>query len=367
MKKFVMSFCAVFVLAACLLVTGCKAPSSSGAGETVQGGVQQLPGGQQSGVITKNNVADYIKNMTQSGTVKVTGEIDSNTIAAVKSALLYLKVNKPEVKVGLDLGETAGLTEIPQDAFYNYKNSCINLESIVIPDSVTGIGSDAFNGCTALEKVNIPAGVEIIGAEAFNNCTGIKEVTIPEGVEYIDIDAFGGLISLKEVVIPDSLIGLYPEAFDSCTSLEKVTLKGSFDFGGAGGNPFSHCTSLKTFTLEGDSKFKVEDGVLYEDCPDRKYLMCYPAGKTDESFTIPSGVIIWDEAFSGAKYLKSVTIPIDATLAVCIFADCTALEEIIFNGTKEEILGLCWDYPGQSMGNPKTDFVKCSDGNVPIR
>ena len=68
---------------------------------------------------------------------------------------------------------------------------CTNLESIVIPNSVTAIGSQAFSGCTELESIVIPNSVTMINYGTFEGCTNLKSVTIGDKVTYIDMNAFG--------------------------------------------------------------------------------------------------------------------------------------------------------------------------------
>lgn len=68
---------------------------------------------------------------------------------------------------------------------------CTNLESIVIPNSVTAIGSQAFSGCTKLESIVIPNSVTMINYGTFEGCTNLKSVTIGDKVTYIDMNAFG--------------------------------------------------------------------------------------------------------------------------------------------------------------------------------
>ena len=48
---------------------------------------------------------------------------------------------------------------------------------MTIPDSVTSIGSSAFDGCTGLTRVTIPNSVTRIGYEAFRDCTKVTNFT----------------------------------------------------------------------------------------------------------------------------------------------------------------------------------------------
>ena len=50
---------------------------------------------------------------------------------------------------------------------------CISLTSVVIPDSVTSIGSLAFRDCYSLTSVVIPDSVTSIGSMAFRDCTSL--------------------------------------------------------------------------------------------------------------------------------------------------------------------------------------------------
>ena len=68
---------------------------------------------------------------------------------------------------------------------------CINLKSVIIPNSVKSIEAYAFIGCTNLRSVTIPDSVTQIGREAFENCKNLMSVTIPSSVENIYTLTFG--------------------------------------------------------------------------------------------------------------------------------------------------------------------------------
>ncbi len=76
---------------------------------------------------------------------------------------------------------------VGNNAFQN----CVNLKSINLPAAKT-IGSLAFDSCTSLEKISLEFGTEQIGDWCFRNCTNLKEVEIPESVTVIGQGAFSG-------------------------------------------------------------------------------------------------------------------------------------------------------------------------------
>ena len=62
--------------------------------------------------------------------------------------------------------------KIPDHAF----DACRDLTSIIIPDSITSIGSLAFIGCTNLTSITIPSSVSNIDRAAFSDCTSLTDV-----------------------------------------------------------------------------------------------------------------------------------------------------------------------------------------------
>ena len=63
------------------------------------------------------------------------------------------------------------------NAFY-YKNSTV---SIVLPSSVTEIGTYAFTGCPKLQSITIPSSVTSIAKDAIYDCKSLSAVYVKEG------------------------------------------------------------------------------------------------------------------------------------------------------------------------------------------
>ena len=137
------------------------------------------------------------------------------------------------------------VTSIGNNAFYG----CSGLTSITIPSSVTTIRSSAFCRCTSLTSITIPESVTSIGSGAFGQCSSLTSITIPESVTSIGNSAFSQCSSLTSINIPDSVISIGQCAFSSCKGLTSITI--SEGVTSIDDSAFSYCTSLKTINYTG--------------------------------------------------------------------------------------------------------------------
>ena len=91
---------------------------------------------------------------------------------------------------------------------------CSSLQSIILPDSITSIETDAFNGCSILRNLTIPAKVKTIEENAFTG-SGITKFTVASSVP-ANIDAakaFAGLDDSYIIYVPDSAVTAYKTAW----------------------------------------------------------------------------------------------------------------------------------------------------------
>ena len=70
---------------------------------------------------------------------------------------------------------------------------------LIISDSVTHIGDNAFKHCSYLTSINIGNGVRNIGNSAFESCGSLEYVYIPANVEHIGAYAFNACTFLNKV------------------------------------------------------------------------------------------------------------------------------------------------------------------------
>ena len=103
---------------------------------------------------------------------------------------------------------------------YGCKNS-------VIPNSVTSIGSSAFNRCSGLTSITIPNSITSIGDYAFQSCSGLTSITIPNSVTSIESYAFYKCSGLTSITIGNSVTSIGDFAFSWCTSLTSIEIPNS--------------------------------------------------------------------------------------------------------------------------------------------
>ena len=242
---------------------------------------------------------------------------------------------------------------------YQGSGGAVEIPAVIDGKSVTSIGVGAFYGCTKLTSITIPDRVTSIGNGAFRNCPGLESITIPDGVTSIDVGAFDRCTKLTSITIPDGVTYIGTNAFYGCSRLTDITVDS---------NNLYYCS---------------ESGVLFN--KDKTTLICYPAGKTDSSYTIPDEVTsIGYTAFEACTGLTSIYFPDGVTsIGDYAFESCTGLESITIPNSVTSIGYAAFNYcsgltsiyipDGISIGQhdipstaAKIAYIVNSDGSVTI-
>lgn len=228
-----------------------------------------------------------------------------------------------------------GCTALTDFTFSNINEICegafcgAGLENITLPETIRTVRSSAFEGCKDAQTITIPRMISIIKDRAFADCSNVSYITYEAAaVSTLGMGVFNGTgkdsgmtleIGTYVSVIPDGL-------FSSCYNLTEITGgdrvstigKEAFAHTGIthfevnsvlatlGNSAFAGCDALTSFTANGDNECFSADstGVLLDKIG--KHIVVYPAGKTAQSYTVPSDVLsVGDDSFRETKYLKN--------------------------------------------------------------
>lgn len=291
------------------------------------------------------------------------------------------------------VAKCTALPEFSNLIFESTKDTCKimgvidkTLTEIVVPDTVTEIGSGAFSGCSALTKITLPfAGRNITGKYGSNNMQfpfgtifgttefdGASAVSqeykydynqygnvsyltntyyIPDSLKTVVLTGgeilyhvFQNCAGIEEIVLPDTLQTIDSQAFINCTSLKEIVIPDSVTYKYNSLNrAFSGCTALTTVVL--GSGLTELAAYMFEGCTSLT------------SFTFPETVTtINGYVFFDCANIKSIVVP-ETVTNVCsnAFGGMAGLEELTLQNLK--INGSYWPL-GQFLGGDSNNFAE---------
>ena len=89
--------------------------------------------------------------------------------------------------------------------YYSGWDKDYQFDKLILPNTLTSIGKNAFYSCGNLAEVEIPSSVEFINYGSFAYCINLNKINTPEGVKTIGERAFAGCGVLSEINLPSSL------------------------------------------------------------------------------------------------------------------------------------------------------------------
>ena len=122
------------------------------------------------------------------------------------------KVEIPNTVV--NKGIVYNVTRIGKSTF----SRCNRLTSIIIPDGIISIEDFAFS-VSAIASIVLPNSVTSIGTMAFYGCMGLTSISIPEGMRNIARQTFGECRNLNTVTLKEGIQSIGEKAFENCESL----------------------------------------------------------------------------------------------------------------------------------------------------
>ncbi len=187
------------------------------------------------------------------------------------------------------------LTTIEEGAFH----LCTGLTSVELPDSVTKIGGSAFSSCTSLTEITLGESVTEIGEGAFAGCTSLVEITIPSSISVIERFTFGGCSGLESIVIGDSVVSIGEGAFYECTGLTSVIIRERVEL--IEMMAFYGCTELASITCYAITPPEVE-WFVFENVP-----------KTIPLYVPEESISDYKEAFGWEEFVNILPVTVTFT------------------------------------------------------
>ncbi len=205
------------------------------------------------------------------------------------------------------------VTSIGDNAFYN----CDQMASFTFPESLSTLGTYVLAGCDNLQTVVFPRNMTVIPRSTCEGCKKLANVTLPENVVTIGLQAFLGATSLPAITLPATVKTIEDTAFRD-TNIPSLTLNKGLESIGA--SAFYNCDRLKTLTIP--SSVKSIGNYAFYSC-DSILTVTFPEDMT-------ALTTIGTYLFAYNKWLTKVTLPKTgmSTIPNSMFQECDHLRNI---------------------------------------
>ena len=269
----------ILILIAALMLFSCK-NNSTDASTSPDNNNSSNTGDNNNNNNGENN--NNVSTVTPEELEKYGIDIDTATIEKIKEALNQYYQDKGEYKLilkgtstktynGRKNGDTiAGMVQntkiknvvvssenvtfinnkIPDCLFGGEQNYNTSIAKIIIPDTITEIGKDAFD-CHILTNLNIPKNLVTVRSNAIYGIQ-MKKLELPETLTYIDNRGFYASQEIEEIYIPDSVTYMGVSAFGSCIKVKKIHIPNNLEI--LNDTVFENCPLLENITIPASVK-----------------------------------------------------------------------------------------------------------------
>ena len=211
--------------------------------------------------------------------------------------------------------------------------SAAEIETFIVPVTVTGFDVNCFRDCQSLISIWIPNTIYMIPKGAFEGCTSLARINddrLPDSVRMIGRSAFEGCTSLEKLDMPENLVYIEEEAFKG-SGLKSFSINLFLGYIGVGA--FSYCNNLERFNDSNSSYINI-GGVLFVNKDNDLVLHTYPCGREGDIYTIPDNTTgLMNSSFTGTNHLKELELsPSVSVITNGAFVNCKSLEKITIPG-----------------------------------
>lgn len=256
--------------------------------------------------------------------------------------ILYCPYGKSGI---IDIPE--GVTTIADDAFSNRSN----IICVMIPNSISVLGKNAFYGCSNLEEITLP-GDSIYGSDGkpFDCCSKLSEIHFTNATECISaltLKCFSRCYMMDTFYIPSNVSSIDFEGIASFPSFNKYVVDPRNNY------------------------FSVLNGALF----DKKRTTLLSVPRKREIFEVPDcTTIIANSAFACCHRLKEIYVPHSVKeIQFWSFSGTKSLQKIIVSNANEDYASkdgilfnknmdriLWWQFNNDTIRIPKGTVVLSS-------
>ena len=211
----------------------------------------------------------------------------------------------------------ATAADVPWAAYVEY------ITSIILPEGLTTIGTNAFNGCSHVSVIHIPQSLKVSGNDSFYGCIGLTEVHIDNMAAWMEIE-FGNKYSnpsfyAHKLYLNGKLVTSISVPTDKDVSLTFVGC--TFD------------------AIEIEDLFSYSSGTGSSNDSDVPHITApniYWHGELLDSLFIPEGVpSVQNHVFEEATCIKFVSFPTSLlSIGLDAFKGCVNIQEMKVNAVE---------------------------------